>query len=94
MGLRGGFGELGMKKGSAEALPFQKAEVRSGLAVAAQHVDQLMLDQLLDVLTGGLQILPGVKVGGMLGKILADGAGHGQTQIGVDIDLAHGAPAA
>ena len=71
MGLRGGFGELGMKKGSAEALPFQKAEVRSGLAVAAQHVDQLMLDQLLDVLTGGLQILPGVKVGGMLGKILA-----------------------
>ena len=50
-----------------------------------------MLDQLLDVLTGGLQILPGVKVGGMLGKILADGAGHGQTQVGVNVDLAHGA---
>ena len=66
MGLRGGFGELGMKKGSAEALPFQKAEVRSGLAVAAQHVDQLMLDQLLDVLDvykrqGRMLLIPRVR---------------------------------
>ena len=60
------------------------------LAVAAQDVDQLVLDQLLDVGAGGLQILAGVKVVGMLVEVLTDGAGHGQAQIGVDVDLTHG----
>ena len=46
--------------------------------------------QLLDGLACGLQILPGVKVRRMQSEVLPDGGGHGQTQIGVDVDLAHG----
>ena len=43
------------------------------LAVAAQHMDELVLDHLLDVGPGGLQILAGVELVGVLGKELADG---------------------
>ena len=64
--------------------------MKLGLAVAAQDVDQLVLDQLLDGSTGGLEILAGIEMIGMSGEILADGAGHGQTQVRVDVDLAHG----
>src|SRR5699024_2275830 len=64
---------------------------KSGLAVAAQDVDQLVLDQLLDVGAGGLQVLAGVELVGVLVEELADGAGHGQAQVGVNVDLAHGA---
>ena len=62
----------------------------SGLAGAAQDVDQLVSDQILDVGAGGLQVLAGVELVGVLLKELADGAGHGQAQIGVDVDLTHG----
>ena len=53
-------------------------------------MDDLVRDHVFHRLTGGLQILARVKVVGMLGKVLADVAGHGQTDIGVDIDLADG----
>ena len=62
-----------------------------GLAVAAEDVDDLVSDHFLDGGAGGLQVLAGIEVGRMLGKVLADGGGHGQTQVGVDVDLADGA---
>ena len=61
---------------------------RSGLASAAQNVDQLVADHFLDVGTSGLQVLTGVEVIGMLLEVLTDSAGHCQTQVGVDVDLA------
>ena len=61
-----------------------------GLAGAAEDVAQLVADELLDVGTGGLQVLARVELVGMLVEELADGAGHGKTQVGVDVDLADG----
>ena len=58
------------------------------LAVAAQNMDQLVLDHFLDVGASGLQILAGIELGRCFVEELADGAGHGKTQIGVDVDLA------
>ena len=49
-----------------------------------------MANQLLDVGTGGLQVLPGVKLVGMGVEEFPDGAGHGQAEVGVDVDLADG----
>ena len=67
-----------------------ETERRLGLAVGTQDVDNLMSDHVLDSLTSGLQILAGIEVIGMLGKVLTDVAGHCQTNIGVDVDLADG----
>ena len=61
-----------------------------GLAGAAEDVAQLVADELLDVGTGGLQVLTRVELVGMLVEELTDGAGHGKTQVGVDVDLADG----
>ena len=58
------------------------------LAGAAEDVDQLVLDHFLDVVAGGLEVLARIEVIRMLDEVGADGAGHGQTQIGVDVDLA------
>ena len=49
-----------------------------------------MLDQLLNVRAGGLQILAGVELVGMLVEELTDCASHSQTKIGVNINLANG----
>ena len=62
----------------------------SGFSVAAEHIDDLVLDKLLDVFPRGAEVLSRVKLCRVLGKILADRAGHGQTQVRVNIDLAHG----
>ena len=62
---------------------FMNLEIRkSSLASAAQDVDQLVADQLLDVSACGLQVLTGIELVGMLGIELTDGAGHCQTQVG------------
>ena len=61
-----------------------------GLAVAAQNVDQLVLDHLLDGGASGLQVLAGVKLLGMIVEELTNRTGHSQTQVGVDVDLADG----
>ena len=63
---------------------------RLGLAVAAQDVDQLMLNHILNGGTGGLQVLARIEVRGILSHVLADRSGHCQTQVGVDVDLAVG----
>ena len=60
------------------------------LAGAAEDVDELVADELLDVGACGLEILARVELVGMLVEELTDGAGHGQTQVGVDVDLADG----
>ena len=62
--------------------------VRSGLTGAAEDVLELMLDEGLDVGAGGLEVLARVEVIRMLVEVGADRAGHGQTQVGVDVDLA------
>ena len=43
---------------------------RLGLAVAAQHVHQLMLDHVLDGHAGGLEVLAGIEVIRMLREVL------------------------
>ena len=45
---------------------------RLGLAGAAQDVDQLVADQLLDVGAGGLQVLARIELGGVVVEELAD----------------------
>ena len=60
------------------------------LAVAAQNVDQLVGDHVLDSLTSRLQVLTRIEVIRMLVEVLADRSGDSQTNIGVDIDLADG----
>ncbi len=62
--------------------------VGSGFAVAAQNVLDLVGHHALDCRTGRPQVLAGVEMAGILGKILADGRGHGQAQVRVDVDLA------
>ena len=61
------------------------------LTVATQHIHQLVAYQFLNVGTGGLQVLAGVKLIGVLGVELTDGTSHSQAQVGIDINLAHGA---
>ena len=39
-------------------------------------------------LRAGVRYWRGVKISRMLGQVLAHGCGHGQTQVGVDVDLA------
>ena len=51
-------------------------------------MNDLVSDHVLDSLTGGLQVLARIEVIGMLVEVLTDVAGHCQTDIGVDIDLA------
>ena len=60
----------------------------SELTVAAEHIHNLVDVHLLHVLASGLQILTRIEVSRMLGQVLADGSGHGQTRVGVDVDLA------
>lgn len=62
-----------------------------GLSVAAEDINYLVGDHLLDGLTGRLQILPGVEVGGCSAKYLQNGGGHSKTEVGVDVYLADGA---
>ena len=59
----------------------------AGFAVGAEDVDYLVDIHLLHLLAGGLEILPGIKVAGVLYKVLADGCGHCETAVGVDVDF-------
>ena len=47
--------------------------------------------ELLHVVAGRTQVLAGVELCGLRGEDLTDGGGHGQTRVGVDVDLADGA---
>ena len=56
---------------------------------AVQHVAHLVGNHVLDSLTSGLQVLTRIEIAGVFYEVLADGSGHSQTQVGVDIDLAN-----
>ena len=49
-----------------------------GVACAAENIYQLVLHQFFDIGTGGFQILARIKLLGVLGEELANGAGHSQ----------------
>ena len=61
----------------------------SQLAVAAEHIHNLVDVHLLHVLACRLQILTWVEVARMLSQMLTDGSSHGETRVGVDVDLAN-----
>ena len=61
------------------------------VVVGTEDVDNLVHVHLLHVLASGLEILTGIEVTGVLVEVLADGGGHGETAVGVDVDLADGA---
>lgn len=63
--------------------------MNSDFVIAAQHVADLVLNQLLDGFSGRLQILSGIEVTGVFSKVFSDAGCHGQAQVGVDIDLAN-----
>ena len=62
--------------------------VGSDLVVATQNIDNLMLDDALDVVSGNRHILPRIKLRGMIVEVLADRTGESKTHIGIDVDLA------
>ena len=59
--------------------------------VRAQHIHDLVDVELLHIVAGRAEVLAGVELGGFLGEGLADGGGHGQAAVRVDVDLADGA---
>ena len=58
------------------------------LTFRTEHIDNLVLVELLHLVAGRTEILAGVKLCGLLVEDLAHGSCHGQTAVGVDIDLA------
>ena len=63
----------------------------AGFAVGAEDVDDLVDVHLAHLLAGRLEVLARVEVARVLGEVLADGTGHRQAGVGVDVDLADGA---
>jgi hypothetical protein len=59
------------------------------LACAAQNIDRLVLNKLLDLRTSRTEYFLGSNSPG-LSKYLTDGCCHSQAEVGVDIDLANG----
>ncbi len=49
-----------------------------GLAVGAEHVDDLVLVEALHLVAGGTQVFARVELAGLLHEHLAHGGGHGQ----------------
>ena len=73
-------------RGSASASdPFS---VFSGLAVAAEDVDELVPDHLLDVLAGDLQVTARVKERRILHEHLTAAGSESEAEVRVDVDLA------
>ena len=58
------------------------------LAVRAEHLFDLVGDELLDVAAPIRQILARVEVRRFFFEMLADARRHGKTQVGVDVNLA------
>jgi len=58
------------------------------LVITAKYFHNLVDVHLLHVLASGLQVLTGIEIAGLLVEVLADGSGHSQTAVAVDVDLA------
>jgi len=56
--------------------------------IAAQNIDDFVLDQILHILTAYLQIAPGIKARRVRHQLLAHAGGHGQAEVRVDVNLA------
>ena len=61
------------------------------LAGRTQHALALVHVEFLQLVAGRTQIFAGVELGGLVYEDLADGCGHRQTAVRVDVDLADGA---
>jgi len=60
----------------------------AGLAFAAK-LEVALLAQLLGCFAGRLEPVAGIKLVGVLSQEFAHRSGHGQADVGVDVDLAH-----
>src|SRR5438874_4049140 len=58
-----------------------------GFPSTVEHV-KLALDHLGNGVAGGAEVVAGVEFGWLRSEDFADFGGHGQSQIGVDVDLA------
>ena len=59
------------------------------LAGAAENRVDLVLNHRLDGVAGRSEVLARIEVARILCEVLADRSRHSETQIGVDVDLAH-----
>ena len=59
------------------------------LSVAAENIDYLVCDHILNCLTCRLEVLTRIEMIGMSVQVAADGCGHCKAQVGVDVYLAH-----
>ena len=57
-------------------------------AVAAENINNLVLDKLSDIVSARSKILTRIEMLGMFVEVLADSRGHSKTEVGVDVDLA------
>ena len=56
---------------------------------AVENVTDFVSNHVLDCLASRFQILTGIEVAGVFYQMFADGSGHCQTQVGIDIDFAN-----
>ena len=65
--------------------------LQSGFSVAAENVNDLVMNDRFNVCTAVAQILSGIEMIGMLHEVLADTCSQTQTKVGVNVDLADSA---
>jgi hypothetical protein len=63
----------------------------SGFAVAAEYVHDFVTIEFLHVVASGAEVLARVEFRRLLSEYAANGSGHSQTAVGVDVDFANGA---
>ena len=54
---------------------------------AAEHVTDLVANEVFDLVASRSEVFSGVKFFRVFGEGLADGGGHGEAEIGIDVDL-------
>src|SRR5581483_2684607 len=64
-----------------------KIELIEGVTGAAKHIAHFVAHQFLHADAGRTQVFTGIELLGIVGEGLADGRGHREAKIGVDIDL-------
>src|SRR5450830_128638 len=75
--------------GVARSQDLQAAALDLGGLAFATELEVALLAHGLGSFAGGLEPFAGIELVGVLGQELAHGAGHGQANVGVDVDLAH-----
>ena len=54
-----------------------------------ENIDIFAFVEFFQSSTGGAEVLAGIEFFGLVVEDLADGSGHGQTAVGVDVDFAN-----